>query len=210
MAGHPLDRSMEPYYERRSAEYDDWYLGAGLFAERDRPGWDEERPRADRGGGPRSLRRSAPLDVACGTGFLTQTPARPRRRDRCERRDAGRVARRGTTIRSFAPTRSRCPSGDDSFDRVFTGHFYGHLHPGAARAVPGRRAGGSRRSSSSSTRRSTTASSPSRSQERDPERRVVASRVQALLHGRRSSRTSSEAAGCVFDGRWFVVVSSRR
>ena len=32
---------MEPYYERRSAEYDDWYLGAGLFAVRDRPGWDE-------------------------------------------------------------------------------------------------------------------------------------------------------------------------
>ena len=42
MAGHPLDRSMEPYYERRSAEYDDWYLGSGLFAERDRPGWDED------------------------------------------------------------------------------------------------------------------------------------------------------------------------
>jgi hypothetical protein len=33
---------MEPYYERRSAEYDDWYLGAGLFADRDRPGWEEE------------------------------------------------------------------------------------------------------------------------------------------------------------------------
>ena len=42
MEGHPLDRSMEPYYERRSAEYDDWYLGSGLFAERDRPGWDED------------------------------------------------------------------------------------------------------------------------------------------------------------------------
>src|ERR1700722_19038993 len=30
------------YYDRRAAEYDDWYLGAGLFAERVRPGWHEE------------------------------------------------------------------------------------------------------------------------------------------------------------------------
>jgi len=30
------------YYDRRAPEYDDWYLGSGLFAERDRPGWDEE------------------------------------------------------------------------------------------------------------------------------------------------------------------------
>ena len=34
---------MKAYYEARASEYDDWWLGAGLFAERDRPGWEEER-----------------------------------------------------------------------------------------------------------------------------------------------------------------------
>jgi hypothetical protein len=30
---------MREYYDRRAPEYDDWYLGRGLFAVRDRPGW---------------------------------------------------------------------------------------------------------------------------------------------------------------------------
>ena len=30
------------YYERRAPEYDNWYLGTGLFAERVRPRWHEE------------------------------------------------------------------------------------------------------------------------------------------------------------------------
>ena len=34
---------MRAYYEARAAEYDDWYLGTGRFASRDRPGWDGER-----------------------------------------------------------------------------------------------------------------------------------------------------------------------
>jgi hypothetical protein len=29
-------------YDRRAPEYDDWYLGTGLFAARVRPGWHEE------------------------------------------------------------------------------------------------------------------------------------------------------------------------
>ena len=33
---------MKEYYDTRAPEYDDWYLGRGLFAERDRPKWDEE------------------------------------------------------------------------------------------------------------------------------------------------------------------------
>ena len=33
------------YYDRRAPEYDDWYLGVGLYAERDRPGFDEELER---------------------------------------------------------------------------------------------------------------------------------------------------------------------
>jgi methyltransferase family protein len=33
---------MRAYYDRRTTEYDDWWLGSGLFADRDRPGWHEE------------------------------------------------------------------------------------------------------------------------------------------------------------------------
>ena len=30
------------YYERRAPEYDDWWNGTGLFAQRERPGWHDE------------------------------------------------------------------------------------------------------------------------------------------------------------------------
>jgi hypothetical protein len=33
---------MKAYYDRRAFEYDDWWLGQGLYADRDRPGWAEE------------------------------------------------------------------------------------------------------------------------------------------------------------------------
>lgn len=61
------------YYERRAPEYDDWYLGTGLFAERERPGWDEEL--ANLIETVAALRSGRILDVACGTGFLTTHPA---------------------------------------------------------------------------------------------------------------------------------------
>jgi hypothetical protein len=37
-----VDDEMRRYYDQRAREYDDWWLGRGLFAERDRPGWDDE------------------------------------------------------------------------------------------------------------------------------------------------------------------------
>ena len=37
-----VGEDMRAYYERRAREYDDWWLGSGLFAARDRPGWAEE------------------------------------------------------------------------------------------------------------------------------------------------------------------------
>ena len=33
---------MRAYYDARAGEYDDWWLGTGVFAGRERPGWDEE------------------------------------------------------------------------------------------------------------------------------------------------------------------------
>jgi demethylmenaquinone methyltransferase/2-methoxy-6-polyprenyl-1,4-benzoquinol methylase len=122
---------MEPYYERRSAEYDDWYLGAGLFAERDRPGWDEDVGALVEA--VASLPAIRTVNVACGTGFLTQhLPGSVVGIDA----SAGMLARSRTRhalplVRGDA---FALPVRDGSFDRVFTGHFYGHL-------VPGQRAG---------------------------------------------------------------------
>jgi len=33
------DPATAHYYDRRAAEYDEWYTGQGSFAQRDRPGW---------------------------------------------------------------------------------------------------------------------------------------------------------------------------
>ena len=33
---------MREYYDARAPEYDDWYLGRGLFSARERPGWKRE------------------------------------------------------------------------------------------------------------------------------------------------------------------------
>ena len=126
MAGLPHDRSMEPYYDRRSAEYDDWYVGAGLFATRHRPGWDEEVGELERLISSLAPRRT--LDVACGTGFIT-------------RHLPGRVVAVDASAAMLAESRERhahplvradgfsLPFRDDGFERVFTGHFYGHLYP---------------------------------------------------------------------------------
>ena len=58
---------MEEYYDRRAPEYDDWYLGRSLFAERDRPGWHEEVEELTTV--VAELPPARTLDVACGTGF---------------------------------------------------------------------------------------------------------------------------------------------
>jgi hypothetical protein len=33
------DPATHAYYERRAAEYDDWWNATGLFVDRQRPGW---------------------------------------------------------------------------------------------------------------------------------------------------------------------------
>jgi hypothetical protein len=37
-----VSEQMRAYYDRRAAEYDDWWLGTGLFENRPRPGWSTE------------------------------------------------------------------------------------------------------------------------------------------------------------------------
>ena len=64
---------MKEYYDTRAPEYDDWYLGLGRFADRDRPGWEEEL--AELIGVIERLPAKQTLDVACGTGVIARLAA---------------------------------------------------------------------------------------------------------------------------------------
>jgi ubiquinone/menaquinone biosynthesis C-methylase UbiE len=117
---------MEPYYEQRAAEYDEWYTGEGLFATRDRPGWDEDvRALLDV---VASLSPDRTLDVACGTGFLT----RALRGDVVGVDASQAMLTRSRAEHELTVVRADAfalPFRDRAFDRVLTGHFYGHLSP---------------------------------------------------------------------------------
>jgi ubiquinone/menaquinone biosynthesis C-methylase UbiE len=113
------------YYDRRAAEYDDWYLGTGLFEQRIRPGWTEELGAL--AGVLASLRFRSVLDIACGTGFLTASLS-------------GSIVGLDQSGSMLAIARARIPSaafvqGDalhlpfrsKQFECLIAGHFYGHL-----------------------------------------------------------------------------------
>lgn len=116
---------MKQYYDTRAPEYDEWYLGLGRFADRDRPGWDEEVAALER-----VVARLPPartLDVACGTGFLTRhLRGDVTAFDQSEQMltIAGERLPEAAFVQGDALA---LPFGDGAFDRVFTGHFYGHL-----------------------------------------------------------------------------------
>jgi SAM-dependent methyltransferase len=131
------------YYDRRAPEYDDWYLGRGLFAARIRPGWHEEV--AALRTCLRALSMRSVLDVACGTGFLTQHVA-------------GRAVGLDQSLAMLRIARGRVPGGRvlqgdglrlpfraGAFECLMAAHFYGHLDVGLrapfleeARRVAGR------------------------------------------------------------------------
>jgi ubiquinone/menaquinone biosynthesis C-methylase UbiE len=122
---------VEEYYDRRAAEYDQWYLGTELFAQRDRPGWHEELN--DLCAAIARLEPAATLDVACGTGFLTR-----HLRGQVTGLDQSRrmldIAGQRMPAATFVQAQALpLPFPDSLFDRVFTGHFYGHLE-GAERS----------------------------------------------------------------------------
>jgi ubiquinone/menaquinone biosynthesis C-methylase UbiE len=116
---------VKAYYEARAPEYDDWWLGTGLFSARDRPGWDDERRALI--AAITALPPARTLDVACGTGFLTQhLPGAVTGLDQSASMlelAAARVPAAGF-VESDA---LRLPFADATFERVFTSHFYGHL-----------------------------------------------------------------------------------
>jgi demethylmenaquinone methyltransferase/2-methoxy-6-polyprenyl-1,4-benzoquinol methylase len=113
------------YYDRRAPEYDDWWLGRGLYADRDRPGWDNELRELEGVLGDLSPMRT--LDVACGTGFLTKhLPGDVVGLDASERMLD--VARKQAPQARFEQGDALClPFEAGAFDRVFTSYFYCHL-----------------------------------------------------------------------------------
>jgi ubiquinone/menaquinone biosynthesis C-methylase UbiE len=120
-----LNKAERAYYDLRAPEYDDWWLGMGLYAVRERPGWEEEVARLQTALRSLSFRRV--LDVACGTGFLT-------------RHLRGTVVAADQSRQMLAIARERLlsahvvqadalalPFPPDAFDCLCASHFYGHL-----------------------------------------------------------------------------------
>jgi demethylmenaquinone methyltransferase/2-methoxy-6-polyprenyl-1,4-benzoquinol methylase len=119
---------VKAYYDSRAREYDEWYLGQGRFADRDRPGWDEEV--ADLCRALEALPPARTLDVACGTGFLTRhLPGEVVGLDQSDSmlEEARRQAPRAEYVQGDALA---LPFEDAAFDRLLTAHFYGHLQDG--------------------------------------------------------------------------------
>ena len=116
---------MKAYYDRRAPEYDDWWLGTGLHADADRPGWEEEVDALIRA--LAALPPARTLDVACGTGFLMRhLPGEVVALDQSA--SMIEVAReRGAADDYVVADAARLPFPDGAFERAFTGHFYGHL-----------------------------------------------------------------------------------
>ncbi len=116
---------MKAYYDARAPEYDDWYSGLDRFDGVPRPRWEDELRDLEQKLAQLPPRRT--LDVACGTGFLT-------RHLRGEIAGLDQSARMLEIARARLPTATliegdafELPIADDSFERVLTGHFYGHL-----------------------------------------------------------------------------------
>jgi len=116
---------LRAYYDRRAREYDDWWLGTGLFADRERPGWHQETEALV--ATIAALPPAPTIDVACGTGFLT-------------RHLAGEVVGLDQSENMLAVAQEQVPRarfvrGDalalpfpnDRFERVFASYFYCHL-----------------------------------------------------------------------------------
>ena len=117
---------MKAYYEARAPQYDDWWIGAGLFAERDRPGFAEEREELLKV--LAALEPARTLDVACGTGYLTRHLPGDEVTGVDQSPTSLRIAaERLPSIELVEADVPPLPFPDASFDRVFTSHFYGHL-----------------------------------------------------------------------------------
>jgi demethylmenaquinone methyltransferase/2-methoxy-6-polyprenyl-1,4-benzoquinol methylase len=193
---------LKTYYDRRAYEYDDWWLGRGIYAGRERPGWEDELETL--AGLIAALPPVRTLDVACGTGFLT-------------RHLRGEVVGLDQSERMLSVAREQAPGAqfvhgdalelpfeDGTFDRVFTSYFYCHLEQDkrerflteARRVAPELVVVGSRHQPG------TEATRYEERVLRDGSRWTVFKRVFT------GERLAAELGGgeVLHEGRWFVVV----
>jgi ubiquinone/menaquinone biosynthesis C-methylase UbiE len=116
---------MKGYYDARAREYDDWIHGLGLYADRERPGWEKELSALERT--LQSLPPARTLDVAAGSGYFTRfLPGHVVAFDQSANMIAV-ASERETAAEYVVGDAFELPFEDASFERVFTGHFYGHL-----------------------------------------------------------------------------------
>jgi len=116
---------MKAYYDARAREYDDWIEGVGVYEGRERPGWHEEV--AALCSVLAALPAARTLDVAAGSGYFTRflpgdvvaLDSSATMLEVARERDAADEYVSGDAL--------ALPFEDGSFERVFTGHFYGHL-----------------------------------------------------------------------------------
>ena len=204
MSEREADDQMRAHFDQSAAEYDGWWLGTGSFAERERPGWSAEVEQLV--GVVRALPPARVLDVACGTGFLTQhlhgELVALDQSARMVEIAAARIPRARVLQGDVAPL----PFDDGEFDRVFTSHFLHHLSPDrrAALIAEARRVG----------RELVVVEDVRRPDAPAEERheRVLSDGSRHRLH--RHSFTAAElvselgAGQVLHEGRWFVVVAN--
>jgi SAM-dependent methyltransferase len=199
-----INEEMRAYYDRRAPDYDDWWLGTGMFQERDRPGWAEEVERLVRV--VSELTPVRVLDLACGTGFLT----------RHLRGDVVGIDQSETMLRIAA---SRVPGArlvradavplpfeNGEFDRIFTSHFYGHLLEAEGEAF---------RTEARRVARELVVVDASLREDVEPEgwpERVLSDGTVYRVYKRffTGDGLAAELGGgeVIHDGRWFVAVSA--
>jgi ubiquinone/menaquinone biosynthesis C-methylase UbiE len=195
---------VKAYYDARAPEYDDWYLGTGLYEDRDRPGWEDELDGLV--GTIEALPPARTLDVACGTGFLT-------------RHLQGDIVGIDASERMLTIAQERVPAGefltadalelpfeDRSFERLFAGHFYGHLEDeGRERFLAE-----ARRVARELVIVDSSAQHSSVAEELQPRVLRDGSRWEVYKRFFTGSGLAAELGGGVtlFEGHWFVAVSS--
>ncbi len=115
---------MERYFEKLAPSYDDWWEGTGRSAD-PRPGFDEDRERIIEI--LRGLPPARTLDIACGTGFMTQhLPGEVVGLDRSEEMLA--IARQRLPDTEFVLGDAlNLPFADNTFERALVSVTYGVL-----------------------------------------------------------------------------------
>ena len=124
MEARSYSTKVKAYYHRRAPEYDDWWLGEGLYAPVPEK-WIEERDHLLET--LEGLEPKRTLDVGCGTGFVTlHLPGDIVGLDQSEAM-VEVAAKRVKTAEFVVGDALVLPFENGSFERVFTSHLYGHL-----------------------------------------------------------------------------------